>query len=346
MAIQVDIEKKLKGFHLRVKLEAGDETLALLGASGSGKSMCLRCIAGVEKPDRGRIVLNGRVLYDSEKRVFLPPQKRRAGLMFQNYALFPNMTVRANIEAGSRRLSPEERTRAAEETMEAFGIRDLANRLPSQLSGGQQQRVALARLLASRPEAILLDEPFSALDTHLRFRMEREVHSILRSFGGTVILVSHDRDEVYRLADRTAILESGRVSRTGTIREVFSDPGTRAACLLTGCKNVSPIRRLDENHAEATDWGITLELALHEGTDAVGIRMHSICPGPGKNAILCRVAEVIENPFSVTVMLRPETGQEVRQLIGWETEKETWRAIAAEKLTVHLPENALMQLKG
>ena len=115
MAIQVDIEKKLKDFHLRVKLDAGDETLALLGASGSGKSMCLRCVAGVEKPDRGRIVLNGRVLYDSEKRVFLPPQKRRAGLMFQNYALFPNMTVRANIEAGSRRLSPEERTRAAED---------------------------------------------------------------------------------------------------------------------------------------------------------------------------------------------------------------------------------------
>ena len=194
MSIYADIEKTLGDFHLNVKLEAGDEVLALLGASGCGKSMTLKCIAGIVRPDRGRIEVDGRVLFDSEKHIDLSPQQRRTGLMFQNYALFPNMTVLQNIRAGARREKDSAaKERKIQEIMDSFGLAELSAHYPWQLSGGQQQRTALARLLVSGPDILLLDEPFSALDSHLRFRLERELAEVIRDFGRTVILVSHDR---------------------------------------------------------------------------------------------------------------------------------------------------------
>ncbi len=347
MALKVDIEKKFKGFCLRVAFEAENETLALLGASGCGKSMTLRCIAGIERPDRGRILLDGVTLFDSEKRINLPPQQRRVGLMFQHYALFPQMTVGKNVACGAQRsLRGKEKERAAEEAMRALGILELKDRLPSQLSGGQQQRAALARILVSDPKILMLDEPFSALDSHLRFRMEQETRQVIRRFGKTVLLVSHDRDEVYRMADKVAILREGQVERIGPRDEVFSDPGTRAGCVLTGCKNVSSIRRIDASHALALDWGVTLTLPLRPDTDALGIRMHAVRPGEGENTFRCRVAEVIENPFSFTVMLRPLTAPENAVPIGWEMEKPVWKQLRAEEITVHLPVDGILQLKG
>ena len=347
MALSVDIEKRFKGFTLRVAFEAGDETLALLGASGCGKSMTLRCIAGVEKPDRGRIVLDGETLFDSDKRINLSPQQRRVGLMFQHYALFPQMTVLQNVRCGARRgLKGEERERAVAEALRSFGLSELKNRLPVQLSGGQQQRVALARILVSQPHIIMLDEPFSALDSHLRFRMEQEVRQVIRRYGKTVLLVSHSRDEVYRMADRVAILNEGHLETIGTREEVFAHPGTRAACVLTGCKNVSAIRPIDGSHAYALDWGIPLALPLQSDTDAVGIRMHSIEPGEGENAFRCKVAEVIENPFSTTVLLRPVAAPTDAAPIGWEMEKPVWERLKADELTVHLPIRGILQLKG
>ena len=347
MALTVDIEKRFRGFTLRAAFEAGDETLALLGASGCGKSMTLRCVAGVERPDRGRIVLDGETLFDSEKGVDLSPQARRVGLMFQHYALFPQMTVIQNVRCGARRdMKGREREGAARAMLEAFGISDLADRLPSQLSGGQQQRTALARMMVGQPRILMLDEPFSALDSHLRFRMEQEVRGVIRRFGKTVLLVSHDRDEVYRMADRVALMSGGQIERIGTRAEVFSDPGTRTGCLLTGCKNVSAIRPIDGGHAEALDWGVTLAFPVKPGTDAVGIRMHAVRPGPGENALRCRVAEVIENPFSITVMLRPVNAEEGKTAIGWEMEKPVWKTLSAEEITVHLPPESILQLKG
>ena len=170
MSLYVDIEKDLGSFCLKAKFEAGDESIALLGASGCGKSMTLKCIAGIETPDRGRIVVDDVVLFDSEKKINLTPQQRRTGLLFQNYALFPNMTVYKNICAGARReRDSQKRNRMIQSIMENFGLTELADRYPHQLSGGQQQRVALARILVSSPRILLLDEPFSALDSHLRF---------------------------------------------------------------------------------------------------------------------------------------------------------------------------------
>ena len=347
MALSVDVEKRFRGFTLRIAFEAENETLALLGASGCGKSMTLRCIAGVEKPDHGRIVLDGVTLFDSEKHICLPPQQRKVGLMFQHYALFPQMTVEQNVLCGARRaLRGSQRDSAVQDALEALGLMELKNRLPGQLSGGQQQRTALARILVSQPSLLMLDEPFSALDSHLRFRMEEQTRQVIRQFGKTVLLVSHDRDEVYRMADRVAILKNGQIERIGARGEVFSDPGTRAACILTGCKNVSAIRRIDDQHAEALDWGITLALPLKPGTDALGIRMHAIRPGEGENAFRCRVTEVIENPFSFTVMLRPLCAPSSAAPIGWEMEKPVWRSLRAEELTVHLPVDGILQLKG
>ena len=190
MSVFVDIEKTLGSFHLKVRFEAGNETLALLGASGSGKSMTLKCIAGIEKPDRGRIVVDDVVLFDSEKHINLPPQQRHTGLMFQNHALLPNMTVLQNIRAGAGR-EPDKRKREAAVTaiMDSFGLPPLAGHLPSQLSGGQQQRTALARILVSSPRILLLDEITANLDS----QTEKMVLSALRaaSRNRTVISVSH-----------------------------------------------------------------------------------------------------------------------------------------------------------
>ncbi len=183
MSLSVDIEKRLGSFHLRRAVSGGGRrSLALLGASGCGKSMTLKCIAGIVTPDRGRIVLNGRVLFDSEAGIDLPPQQRRVGYLFQNYALFPNMTVEKNILCGIRSGSKAEKAAALSATLHRFRLEDLEKRYPAQLSGGQQQRVALARILCSQPEVILLDEPFSALDSYLKWELELELSDFLDEF--------------------------------------------------------------------------------------------------------------------------------------------------------------------
>ena len=346
MSIVVDIEKALGDFHLKMAFEAGNETLALLGASGSGKSMTLKCIAGIEKPDRGRIVVDDVVLFDSEKHINLPPQQRHTGLLFQNYALFPNMTVLQNIRAGAHR-EPDRKKREAmvAAIMDSFGLTPLAHHLPSQLSGGQQQRTALARILVSNPNILLLDEPFSALDNHLRFRLEQEVRQLIGRFGKTVVLVSHDRDEVFRLSDSIAVVSDGSIDAVGSKSEVFHNPQTRMGAMLTGCKNISAVEILDENHIRATDWCLTLEVPeIPADTKAVGVRMHDIRPGAGKNTFRCRVVEEIENPFSYTILLQ-RVNSTGASPIAWELEKAVWNKLRAPEIGVCLPPEALLLLK-
>ncbi len=346
MSIVVDIEKALGDFHLKMAFEARNETLALLGASGSGKSMTLKCIAGIEKPDRGRIVVDDVVLFDSEKHINLPPQQRHTGLLFQNYALFPNMTVLQNIRAGANR-EPDRKKREAmvAAIMDSFGLTPLAHHLPSQLSGGQQQRTALARILVSNPNILLLDEPFSALDNHLRFRLEQEVRQLIGRFGKTVVLVSHDRDEVFRLSDSIAVVSDGSIDAVGSKSEVFHNPQTRMGAMLTGCKNISAVEILDENHIRATDWCLTLEVPeIPADTKAVGVRMHDIRPGAGKNTFRCRVVEEIENPFSYTILLQ-RVNSTGASPIGWELEKAVWNKLRAPEIGVCLPPEALLLLK-
>ena len=209
MSIFVDIEKRLGSFHLRVKLEAKNEVLALLGASGCGKSMTLKCIAGIEKPDRGKIIVDGVTLFDSEKKINLTPQKRRVGLLFQNYALFPNMTVRQNILAGANREKDSARRNArASEIMNAFGLMELADHYPSQLSGGQQQRISIARALIKKPRLILADEPTAALDYTTSIEVLSVLENVLKQ-GTTLLMVTHN-EEITRMADRVVRMRDGR----------------------------------------------------------------------------------------------------------------------------------------
>ena len=210
MALEVDIEKRLGDFHLRAAFACGREFMGILGASGSGKSMTLKCIAGIEKPDRGRIVLDGRVLFDSGKRINLPPQKRRTGYLFQDYALFPGMTVRQNILCGLHgEKDRKKRETRADEMMEMLQIREAAGLKPEALSGGQAQRAALGRILVSEPDLMMLDEPFSALDAHLRLKLQAELKDLLSGYGKGIIMVTHDRDEAYRMCERLGVMEQG-----------------------------------------------------------------------------------------------------------------------------------------
>ena len=307
MSLEVTITKRLEGFTLHAEFAAGNTATAILGASGCGKSMTLRCIAGVVKPDSGRIVLDGRVLFDSEKGIDLPPQQRNVGLLFQNYALFPNMTVEQNILCALKKeKDPAARKAACGSALRAMRLEELAHRLPSELSGGQQQRAALARILAGRPRILMLDEPFSALDSYLREEVEGEVGSLLSNFDGTALLVTHDRDEAYRLCREMIVMDSGEVLRAGTTKEVFADPRRLTAARLTGCKNILPCVRVDEHHVRLTGWEreLTVALPVPEGCCAVGIRAHDFAPeaADGENRMPVQVGASSESPFDWNVI--------------------------------------------
>lgn len=208
--LEVQIYKKLAEFDLDVSFQVNDNILGLMGASGSGKSMTLKCIAGIEKPDQGRIVLNGRVLFDSEKKINVPIQKRNVGYMFQSYALFPNMNVYENISVGLRARKVKDVDIVVQKVMQQFRIFELASRYPKQLSGGQRQRVALARLMAYEPDVLLLDEPFSALDEDLKKDLLQELKSELQ-ISKPVIFVSHDKEEVNYLCDLKYKIKQGEI---------------------------------------------------------------------------------------------------------------------------------------
>ena len=349
MSLLVDIRKSFGAFRLDAAFETGGDILGLLGASGCGKSVTLKCIAGVERPDEGRIVLNGRVLFDSEKRISLPPQERRVGYLFQQYALFPTMTVEQNVAAGARRLPRAERKAAVDAMLEKMQIADLRGKYPAQISGGQQQRTALARILINGPEVLLLDEPFSALDAHLRDRMELEVMALLRDFGGDALIVSHNRDELYRMADRIAVFNNGRIDAIGEKHELFRRPGTLTAAMLTGCKNFSRVSGLRHEGGRtvftADDWGMELSVSGEQTGDVVGLRRHYavLADAPGPNAFDMEITGTVEDPFEYVVLLRrPGFDGEP---FGWAVPKEEYRAMPKDRLCLRFPDEALMLLE-
>ena len=257
MAIQVNIEKNFKGFSLKSVFESNTSATGILGASGSGKSMTLRCIAGIETPDRGKIVINGRTVFDSEKKINLKPQERRIGYLFQNYALFPTMTVKDNILCGYRG-EKGQREEKARDFMKRYQLEGLENRYPSQLSGGQQQRVALARMMIGEPEAILLDEPFSALDGYLKDILQRDMQNFLKDYKGDMIMVTHSRDEAYKFCSQLTLLNNGKDILTGETRDIFENPQYLEAARLTGCKNFSAVQKMGSHEVYALDWELML----------------------------------------------------------------------------------------
>jgi molybdate transport system ATP-binding protein len=307
MSITVSIRKRLsRTFTLEMDFETGDACLGILGASGSGKSMTLKCIAGIEKPDEGFIAVNGRVLFDSRRRINLKPQVRRVGYLFQNYALFPRMTVLENVVAGLPGPLPRaEKARKALAWIRQFGLSGLEDRYPGMLSGGQQQRAALARMLVREPEAVLLDEPFSALDTNLREQMQFQMMEFLEN-RRDVILVTHSRDEVFKLCGELLTMDGGRVLKQGGTRELFRDPGLVSVARLTGCKNISPVTRIGEREIFALHWGIPLRTPVPVGDDIthVGIRAHDFTPAGEETYNRLTIVPVrrSEEPFEEVVI--------------------------------------------
>jgi len=226
MPLYVRVKKNFGSFVLDAEFEAPDGVTGLLGASGCGKSMTLKCIAGVVRPDEGLIVSDGKVLFDSKRGIDLSPQRRSVGLLFQNYALFPNMTVKQNIMAAlAKKHGASEAFRALADRFHLLG---LEGHYPANLSGGQQQRTALARIMASGPSIFMLDEPLSALDSYLRWQLEGEIADTLEEFGGVSLYVSHNRDEVYRLCGSVCVMDSGRASEAPHCAASCSSPPTRS----------------------------------------------------------------------------------------------------------------------
>jgi molybdate transport system permease protein len=313
MSLEVAVEKQVSGFRLAVEFTADGAPLGLLGPSGSGKTMTLRAIAGLESPDRGRIVLHGRVLFDSAHGINVPARARRIGLLFQHYALFPHLTVAKNIAFGLGHLPEPERARRIEQQLAAAHLEGLAGRYPAALSGGEQQRVALARALAVEPAALLLDEPFSALDTHLRSALERQLRETLSDYRGATLFVSHNLEETYRICGELVVLARGSVAARGPKEEIFRQPPTLEVARLTGCKNFSRARRAPGGLVEALDWGCTVRVTQQFAKPPahVAIRAHHIrvrAPGTAAdgrdNIFPCWLAAMTETPFRVTLDLR------------------------------------------
>ena len=317
MGVSVHIKKQLDSFLLDISFESEAKRIGILGASGCGKSMTLKSIAGIVVPDEGKIEAGGRVLFDSSARINLKPQKRNAGYLFQNYALFPTMTVEKNIAAGLRGNRAETAARV-KQMAEKFQLQGLEKRLPSELSGGQQQRVALARIMAYEPDIILLDEPFSALDMYLKDQLQRELSEMLKDYEGTVILVSHNRDEVYRFSEELLIIDQGKIAVSGKTKEIFENPVSREAARLTGCKNFSRVRRLDAHTAEALDWGITLHTSgrIPEDILWIGYRAHDFVPvwgERGENMLRFDLGSSALLPFERNYYLLPENSTDHSQ---------------------------------
>ena len=325
MSLTVDIKKKLGSFELETKFEAENGVTCLLGPSGCGKSMTLKCIAGIEKPDEGRIELDGTVLFDSKKGINLPPQKRRVGYMFQNYALFPNMTVRQNILCGMRHIKDKaEKEARLNKYVSMFRLEGLENHRPAQLSGGQAQRTALARIMVSDPKLLLLDEPFSALDAHLRDKLMIEMRDVLARFGREVIMVTHSRDEAYHMCGKIAVMESGKIKIVKETKELFADPESICAAAITGCKNIASARKIGEYEVEVPDWGIRLTTAkpVRDNVTAVGIRAHYFNTKTLQNRADVVYAGEMEEPFEVSVRFRWAGQRADTEPLLWRVSKE------------------------
>ncbi len=236
--LEIKIAHRLEGFDLDVALRLEGGLTVLFGPSGAGKSLILQCIAGLVRPDRGRIVIDGQVVFDSAAGINLPPQKRHVGYVTQDYALFPHLTVAQNIAYGLVGWPRHRAQREVGRMLELMQLEGLAERRPAQLSGGQQQRVALARALITRPRLLLLDEPLSALDSPIRWQLRQDLRQIQRRFNVPALFVTHDLAEAYVLADQMVVLEAGQVLQAGTPHQVLHHPANRRVARATGVRNV------------------------------------------------------------------------------------------------------------
>jgi molybdate transport system permease protein len=353
--LEIAIARKLEHFDLDVKFCANQGAVGLLGASGAGKSMILRMIAGIVRPDHGRIVLNGRVLFDSTMRENLAPARRKIGVVFQDYALFPNMTVAENVGFGLSAISRSERLWRVQSQLERMHISELADRYPSEISGGQRQRTAIARCMAIEPDALLFDEPFAALDPHLRRQMEEQLRETLTGFKGAVVFVTHDMEEAFRFCTDLLVLDSGRVVASGPKHQLFERPQTVVAARLTGCKNIVAARRTAVNEISVDAWNCDLKtaVAVPEAITHVGLRSHQIAfqaAEQSDNSFPCWLVGTSETPHEMTAYLRLHAAPKAGDLphIQADVPKDLWRALYArpEPWQIRIDPEKLLLLEG
>lgn len=331
---------------LQSSFKVKNGVLGILGSSGCGKSMTLKCIAGLYSPDKGSIKLNEKVLFSSDSRINIPSRSRNIGYVFQNYALFPHLTVSKNISYGIKHLEKELRNKKVSEMIGRMQLAGLENHYPSQLSGGQQQRTALARTLITEPDLLLLDEPFSALDSHIKYLLEKELINIIKhNFHGIVLLVTHNIEEAYRICDNIMIIDRGKNIQMGAKEEVIQTPVNLTAARITGCKNFVEVEVLEQKDdcyilrsKELVFKAIKTNVTSSKYMVA-GIRANHIKLSPSnsnkENIFECDVIEKIDGVFSNTIIvncggciLRIETAKSLSPHIA---------VCDCEKMKIHIP---------
>jgi molybdate transport system permease protein len=337
---QAEFAARRGNFSLEIELNPRSARVGILGESGAGKSMTLRVVAGLLAPAHGRIELGGHALFDSSAGVNLPARRRRTGFVFQNYALFPHRTVAENIAFGLASLPAAQRDARVRSVLERVHLDGLEARYPAQLSGGQQQRVALARALATDPQILLLDEPLSALDFHIRSLVEKELLDTLSGFPGITLYVSHNLEEVYRLCDEILVLARGRALAFGPKEEIFRRPPTVEVARLTGCKNLSRARALGGEMIEALDWGLKLRVNQRRAeVQHLGIRAYHLAfvdaPG-GENVFPCTLIDSTETPFRRTVYMRLASASGDGPHLQAEVMKDRWEELKSRPMPWHV----------
>ena len=327
MAIEVRIHREFDDFKLDVQFQSGSRRIGILGASGCGKSLTLKSIAGIERPETGKIESAGKVFFDSAKKIWMPPQERNVGYLFQNYALFPTMTVEKNIGIALR-CGKKEKEKKVRDMIDRFSLQGLEKKLPGQLSGGQQQRTALARIMIYEPDMILLDEPFSALDSYLKEQTQRECLELLQDYPGTVILVSHSRDEIYRFSEEVLVMDGGKAVIQKTVKELFEHPQKVAAAKLTGCKNIEEIVWKDGKHLYVPGWDMVIPAGMGNVGDAqaIGIRAHEFTTERTESdrelVFPVYKPEVKEDLFEYHVQFF--TSERAKTPVVWKVSKKLW----------------------
>ena len=321
--LDIKIKKKFPDFLLDVAFDLPHGITALFGPSGSGKSLTLKCIAGLIKPDEGRIIVNDQTLFCRQSGIDLSPQKRKIGVVFQNYALFPFLTVRENILFGTPTLSRPEKEEKLAGLLQMMGLKGLEQKKPAEISGGQQQRVALARTMAADPQLILLDEPFSALDSIVKVKLREELLDILLQQRVPAVIVTHDLNEAFSLSDFMVLIEAGQVVQSGGKEAVIDRPANRQAARLTRTENIfsGVVTAADGKMARITAGELTLSaeteepLVIGQAVDLVirphAIRLCSRTAGlePGRNRFKCVVKKISEDIDSYTLVLQLDSSK-------------------------------------
>lgn len=350
--LKVNIRKKLNKYTLDVDFETDNEVMGLLGMSGSGKSMTLKCIAGIVRPDEGEIILNDRILFDSKKKINLTPQERKIGFLFQDYALFPNMTVGENVLTGIE--ETENSGAEVDRILNELNLLSKKNLYPRQISGGEKQRTALARIFVTKPEIMLLDEPFAALDEFNRWKMEFELNKALNKYVKSAILVSHNKDEVYRLTSNVCVLHEGKGERKRPTMDLFENPKTYASSILSGLKNFSKYERLADDRIYAQAWWT--ELLIYgvvpspNGLISVSLTklgLYKNLPDSQlENVIVTKIVDILYSVDYCTVVLKINESPEAKDFVLDIDKNELEGLKAGDVAYLHIPRDSIKFLES